>query len=413
MRKRLFLGRFSLPLYSPTMKLSEKTAPKIYEEKHLFTYRRFPVTFVKGQGTRVWDTEGKEYIDALAGIAVNNTGHCHPKVVRAIREQAATLIHISNLYHNIPQSALAKLLTEVSGMDRVFFCNSGLEANEGALKFARKYGDKKGKKGPVVYFSGCFHGRSVATIAMGKEAFQRGFGPLPKGFLQLSYNNTDALDKIPHDAKAVFVECVQGEGGINIGEDVFIKKLHEICVKNDILLVVDDIQAGMGRTGKLFSYEHYGIEPDIITLAKGLGAGVPIGAILMKQKVADAISPGDHGSTFGGNPLACAAALASLEVILEENLVANAAETGSWLLSRLHEMAKEFDDIRDVRGLGLMIGIEFEEPCRELALKLLQNGLLVSCTAQHVIRLVPPLILTAEEADKIIAILKHVLSEKS
>ena len=392
------------------MSLPEEAAG-IYEEKHLFTYRRFPVTFVKGKGTRVYDTEGKEYLDALAGIAVNNTGHCHPRVVKAIQEQAATLIHISNLYHNVPQSALAKLLTEVSGYDRVFFCNSGLEANEGALKFARKYGAIQGKNGPVVYFKGCFHGRSIATISMGKEAFQQGFGPLPEGFMQLPYNDAEALDTIPHDAKAVFLECVQGEGGINIGERAFIQKAARICKENDILLVVDDIQAGMGRTGKLFSYEHYGIDPDMVTLAKGLGAGVPIGAILMKQKVADAIAPGDHGSTFGGNPLACAAAVASFEVILEDKLPEKATQTGAYLLAELKKLAKNHKPVRDVRGLGLMIGIEFADPCRELALKLLENGLLVSCTAQYVIRLVPPLILTKDEADEIVSILEKVLAE--
>ncbi len=389
-----------------------ETTKDLYAEKHLFTYRRFPVTFVKGEGTRVYDTEGREYLDALAGIAVNNTGHCHPRVVKAIQEQAATLIHVSNLYHNVPQSTLAKLLTEVSGMDRVFFCNSGLEANEGALKFARKYGERQGKKGPVIYFSGCFHGRSIATISMGKEAFQQGFGPLPKGFMQLPYNDIDALDEIPRDAKAIFVECVQGEGGINIGQRDFILKIHDICSKNDILLVVDDIQAGMGRTGKLFSFEHYGIEPDIISLAKGLGAGVPIGAILMKEKVAEVISPGDHGSTFGGNPLACAAAIASLEVILEEKLVEKSAAVGAYLLSQLHEFLTEFDGIKAIRGLGLMIGIEFDKPCRELAMKLLENGLLVSCTAQHIIRLVPPLIITKTEADEIVAIFRKVLNKK-
>jgi acetylornithine/N-succinyldiaminopimelate aminotransferase len=297
-------------------KLTE-TIPQLYSEKHFQTYRRFPVTFIKGKGIRVYDTEGKAYIDALAGIAVNNVGHCHPRVVKAIKDQAESLIHISNLYHNIPQSTLAKLLTEVSGFDRVFFCNSGLEANEAAIKMARKYGDTKNKKGPIVHFTGCFHGRSLATVTMGKKAFQKGFGPLPKGFKELPYNDLDALEKLDESTKAIFVECLQGEGGIIPGNREFLEIINAVCKERDILLVVDEIQTGMGRTGKMFSHEHFDLEPDIITLAKGLGGGVPIGAVLARQKVADVIEPGDHGSTFGGNPLASAAALASLETIIE------------------------------------------------------------------------------------------------
>lgn len=385
------------------------TIQQLYDEKHFQTYRRFPITLIKGKGSKVYDTEGKEYIDALAGIAVNNLGHCHPQVVKAIQEQSANLIHVSNLYHNIPQSSLAKLLTEVSGFDRVFFCNSGLEANEGALKIARKYGEQKSKKGPIVYFSGCFHGRSIATLCMGKEAFQQGFGPMPDGFQQFPYNDLDALESIDEDTKAIFIECVQGEGGINVADRDFLQIINAVCKEKDILLVVDEIQAGMGRTGKLFSYEHFDIQPDIVTLAKGLGAGVPIGAILARENVASVIAPGDHGSTFGGNPLACAAALASLEVILEDELLENTRVVGTYLLSGITDLAKNYDFIQEVRGVGFMIGIDFGTPCREFALKLLENGLLVSCTAQTVIRLVPPLILSRTEADEIISILKFVL----
>ena len=222
------------------------TIEKLYEEKHFQTYRRFPLTLIKGKGVKVYDTDGKEYLDALAGIAVNNVGHCHPRVVKAIQEQAESLIHISNLYHNIPQSTFAKLLTEVSGFDRVFFCNSGLEANEGAIKIARKLGEQNGKTGPIIYFSGCFHGRSITSITMGKEAFQKGFGPLPEGFKELPYNDLVALDQIADDTKAIFVECIQGEGGINIGEKKFLKKIDTICKEKGILLVVDEVQTGMG-----------------------------------------------------------------------------------------------------------------------------------------------------------------------
>lgn len=390
-----------------------ETIQTLYDEKHFQTYRRFPLTLIKGRGTRVYDTDGKEYLDALAGIAVNNVGHCHPKVVKAIKEQAESLIHVSNLYHNIPQSTLAKLLTEVSGFDRAFFCNSGLEANEGAIKIARKYGEIKGKNGPIIYFSGCFHGRSISSISMGKEAFQRGFGPLPEGFKQLPYNDLDALENIDEDTKAIFVECVQGEGGVVTGNRDFLEIINEVCKANDILLVVDEVQTGMGRTGKMFAYEHFNIDPDIITLAKGLGSGVPIGAILAKESVASVIKPGDHGSTFGGNPLACAAAIASLEVILEEGLLEHTRQVGTYLINQVTDLAKNYEFIKEVRGAGLMVGIEFEQECRSIALKLMENGLLVSCTALHVIRLVPPLIITKDEVDEIITILKKVIDEIS
>ncbi len=384
---------------------------KIFETKHFQTYRRFPITLASGKGTRVYDVNGKEYLDALAGIAVNNVGHCHPKVVKAIQQQAETLIHVSNLYHNVPQSKLADLLTKVSGFDRVFFCNSGLEANEGAVKIARKVSEQKGKTGSIVYFSGCFHGRSIATITMGKEAFQKGFGPLPEGFRQLPYNDVDALGQISTDTRAVIVECVQGEGGVNMGNADFLKKIGKICKEKDIILIVDEIQTGMGRTGKMFAYEHFGLDPDIISLAKGLGSGVPIGAILAKEEIASQIVPGDHGSTFGGNPLACAAALASLEVILEEELLSNSQKTGKYLKDKLTELAKNYPFIKEVRGMGLMLGIVFEPQCRPIAIRLMERGLLVSCTAMHVIRLVPPLILKLDEANSILAILKEILDE--
>ncbi len=400
-----------IQFFDSTMNKLTETIPQLYSEKHFQTYRRFPVTFIKGQGIHVYDTEGKKYIDALAGIAVNNVGHCHPRVVKAIQDQAESLIHISNLYHNIPQSTLAKLLTEISGFDRVFFCNSGLEANEAAIKIARKYGESKNKKGPIVYFTGCFHGRSIGTVTMGKKAFQKGFGPLPKGFKELPYNDLDALEKLDEDTKAIFVECVQGEGGVIPGKREFLEIINAVCKEKDILLVVDEVQTGVGRTGKMFAYEHFNLEPDIVTLAKGLGGGVPIGAVMATQQVAEIIQPGDHGSTFGGNPLACAAALASLETILEEKLVLNARETGTYMLNEISELAKKYKFIKEVRGVGFMIGIDFGSPCREIALKLLEKGLLVSCSAMTVIRLVPPLILTKDQVNEIVVILKEVFDE--
>ena len=383
----------------------------LYTENHFQVYRRFPVMFIKGEGTRVYDDEGKVYIDALAGIAVNNVGHCHPKVVSAIKEQAEKLIHVSNLYYNAPQGILTQLLNEISGMDRVFLCNSGLEANEGAIKIARKYGASTGKNGPIVSFTNCFHGRSVASISLGQEKYQQGFGPLPEGFLQLPYNSVEDLDKIPADAKAVFVECIQGEGGVIPATVEFLSALSGICKANQILLVVDEIQTGMGRTGKMFCHEHYGLEPDIITLAKALGGGVPIGAVLARENVAQVLTPGDHGTTFGGNPLACAAALAATKAILEEGMIENARETGKYFLEKLHGFSSGNDAVKAVRGKGLMIGVEFDFPCREIALKMLELGVLVSCTANTTIRFVPPLIISEQEIDEILKILETAVSE--
>ncbi len=381
--------------------LSEKVV-ELYEKHHFNMYRRFPLTLINGMGCKVWDDEGREYIDALAGIAVNSVGHCHPGVVNAICEQAGKLIHVSNIYYNVPQSSLAKLLTELSGLDRVYFTNSGLEANEGALKLARKYSQKHGKKGPVISFENCFHGRSIGTIAMGKEKYQEGFGPMPEGFVQLPFNDLKALDKISDETSAVFVEVIQGEGGVVPGSQDFLRKLGEICKQKDIVLVVDEIQTGIGRTGKMFAFEHYGLKPDIITLAKGLGGGVPIGAVLAREEIAHMFQPGDHGTTFGGNPLACAAALATVSAVLEENLIEAAARQGAYLRNALHVLASEIDEIKEVRGMGLMWGVDFIFPCREIALEMMRRGVLVSCTDNTVIRIVPPLIISRKELDKVV-----------
>ncbi len=388
-----------------------KKVTDLYQKHHFNMYRRFPLTLIKGEGCRVWDDEGKEYIDALAGIAVNSVGHSHPNVVRAISEQANKLIHISNIYHNVPQSSLAKLLTQLSGLDRVYFTNSGLEANEGALKLARKYGDQQGKKGPVISFENCFHGRSIGTIAMGKENYQKGFGPMPEGFMQLPYNDVEALGRIDDDAIAVFVEVIQGEGGIVPGNQEFLEKLGEVCRKKDILLVIDEIQTGIGRTGKMFAFEYYSLKPDILTLAKGLGGGVPIGAVLATEKVASMFQPGDHGTTFGGNPLACAAALATITTIMEEHLTEAAIEQGNYLRNALNMLASEVDEIKEVRGIGLMWGVEFIFPCREIALKMMERGVLVSCTNNTVIRIVPPLTISREELDSVIGALAGAVEE--
>lgn len=380
----------------------------LYLDHHFQIYRKFPLTLLRGEGCRVFDDEDREYIDALGGIAVNSLGHCHPKVVQAITEQAGRLIHVSNLYYNAPQSSLAQLLAEITGYDRVYFCNSGLEASEAALKIARRAASLNGRKGPVVSFTNCFHGRSIATVAMGPEKYRRGFGPMPDGYLQLPYNDVKALDKIPDEAAAVFVECIQGEGGVVPGQPEFLQKLGQLCADKNILLVADEIQCGMGRTGRFFAYEHFGLKPDLVTMAKGLGSGVPIGAVLAREQTAAVLQAGDHGTTFGGNPLACAAAVATLRVIMEDDLVNKAREAGEYLLGALKGIAEGRPEVRDVRGMGLMIGVEFEQPCREIAIKMMQYGVLVSCTADKVIRILPPLVIRKKELDQIVSAFKRV-----
>jgi acetylornithine/N-succinyldiaminopimelate aminotransferase len=392
------------------MSFLSRKIQNIYKDNHFNLYRRFSLNLIKGEGVTVFDDEGKEYIDALAGIAVNSVGHCHPNVVRAIQEQASQLMHISNLYYNAPQSSLSHLLTQISGMDKVLFCNSGLEANEAALKIARKYGASRKKQGNIISFEKCFHGRSIGTIAMGQEQYQEGFHPMPAGFMQLPYNDLTALDTIPGETIAIFVECIQGEGGIRVASADFMQKLANICQKHDILLIIDEIQTGVGRTGSMFAFEQYDIKPDIITLAKGLGGGMPIGAVLAREEIANILQPGNHGTTFGGNPLACAAALATIKTILEEDLIAKAKENGEYIKANLNVLASETDEIIEVRGTGLMIGIEFTFPCRDLAAKMLELGVLVSCTANNVIRIVPPLIIEKPELDKVVEVLAEALS---
>jgi acetylornithine/N-succinyldiaminopimelate aminotransferase len=394
-----------------TISLSEKTQHH-YQESHFDIYRRFPITLVEGKGAKVYDAEGKEYIDALAGIAVNSVGHCHPLVVEAISQQAARLMHISNLYYNIPQSNLVKLLSKLSGLDRVFICNSGLEANEAAIKLARKVAKEKGRNGKIFSFDNCFHGRSIATASMGKDIYSKDFGPLPEGFAKLPYNQPKALEAITNQDIAVFVECVQGEGGVVPGQRDFFEKLQQKCIETGTLLVVDEIQTGMGRTGKMFAYEHFGLHPDIVTLAKALGGGMPIGAMLAKQEVAEHFKPGDHGTTFGGNPLACAAAIAVINALVEDKLVKKAADMGGYLMSKLDSLAEKYDAIEGVRGIGLMIGVVFDKPCREVAMKLMQHGILVSCTADKVIRLVPPLVISKKEIDSIVEAFDQILDSE-
>lgn len=365
------------------------------------TFKRYPIALEKGKGCKVWDVEGTEYLDALAGIAVNNLGHCHPAVVNAIKEQAEKLIHISNFYVSEPQVRLSKKLVDLSGLDRVFFTNSGAESVEGAMKFARKYAHKKGRGGKVISMKNSFHGRTLATIATGKKAYQEGFHPIPKGFHSVPLHDMEQLEQeMDKDTAAVIVEPIQGEGGIHPADAKYIQKVRDLCDQHDVMLIFDEIQCGMSRTGKVFAKEHYPVEPDIVTLAKGLGAGVPIGAILINKKVSDAIDFGDHGTTFGGNPLVCAASLAAVNELAKPELLQEVLVKGNEIMQEVNSWTDM--GVKEVRGIGLMIGIEFDFETKPLALEMLHRKVLSNATSGNVLRLVPPLTITREE-------IKHLL----
>ncbi|ATW27238.1 acetylornithine transaminase [Candidatus Formimonas warabiya] len=375
------------------------------------TYGRLPMAIVKGKGASVWDADGKEYLDFVSGIAVNNVGHCHPKVVQAIAAQAETLFHCSNLYWIEPQVKLAKILVENSAFDKVFFCNSGAEANEGALKLARKYAKKHlgEDKYEIITMKKSFHGRTLATLtATGQDKFHKGYEPLPEGFQYAPFNDLDALQEAigPHTC-AVMLEPVQGEGGVMPGEESFIKGVRELCDRHHLLFIVDEVQCGLGRTGKLFAYQHYGVEPDIMTLAKALGGGAPIGALLAKEEVANAFQPGDHASTFGGNPLVTAAGVAALTAILEEGMVDNSAMVGEYLIHKLECLRHKFDFIKEVRGKGLLVGVECAKEVAPVVASCQEKGLLLLSAGPHVLRFVPPLNITFTQVDQAVAILEQ------
>lgn len=376
------------------------------------TYGRQPVTFAKGEGAWLWDTSGKKYLDALAGVAVNGLGHAHPKLVAAIGGQAAKLIHTSNIYQIAEQSALADRLTALSGMDRVFFCNSGCEANEAAIKLARLYGHHKGIENPaIVVMDKAFHGRTMATLsATGNRKVQAGFEPLVSGFVRVPFDDLEAVRQVAEhnqNVVAVLVEPVQGEGGINIPRDgaAYLEGLRKICDANGWLLMLDEVQSGIGRTGTWFAFQHTHIAPDVMTLAKGLGSGVPIGACLAKGAAADVLTPGKHGSTFGGNPLACAAGLATLDAIEQEKLRENAETIGNLVVAEMRAALAGVAGVVTVRNAGLMIGIELDRPCGDLVKQALEAGLLINVTNDTVVRLLPPLILNAAEAKQLVQIL--------
>jgi len=372
----------------------------------MHTYTRLPVTFTHGEGAWLWDTGGNKYLDALSGIAVCGLGHAHPALSEALCDQARKLIHTTNLYGIANQEALAQELTRVSGMENVFFGNSGAEAVEATIKLARLYGHKKGISHPaIIVAENSFHGRTLATLsATGNRKVQAGFEPLVQGFIRTPYNDIEALQIIAKnspDAVAVLIEPIQGEGGINIPAQDYLDKVREICDKHDWLLMLDEIQTGMCRTGQWFAYQHSNVSPDVIAIAKGLGNGVPIGACLARGKAAQVFQPGQHGSTFGGNPLACRAGLTVIKTLEEQQLASRATVLGNKLLGQLKAMLADCGHVRDIRGKGLMLGIELDHPCQDLAAIALQNGILISIQADKVIRLLPPLIISDDEAGQI------------
>ncbi|OGB33525.1 MAG: acetylornithine aminotransferase [Burkholderiales bacterium RIFCSPLOWO2_12_FULL_61_40] len=382
------------------------------------TYGRLPIALSHGQGCRVWDVNGREYLDALGGIAVNTLGHNHPKLVPALQDQLTKLIHTSNYYHIPHQETLAAMLVERSGMRNVFFCSTGLEANEAALKLARKFGHDKGIERPeVVVYEKAFHGRSIATLsATGNPKVQAGFGPLVDGFIRVPANNIAALKAATvgnPNVVAVFMEAIQGEGGVNTMHMEYLREVRALCDASDWLLMIDEVQCGMGRTGKWFAHQWAGIQPDVMPLAKGLGSGVPVGAVVAGPKAAHIFAPGNHGSTFGGNPLAMRAGIETIRIMEEENLLANAATVGAHLKNALHTALAEHVEnggVKEIRGQGLMLGIDLAKPCGALVQQAADQGLLISVTADTVVRLVPPLILSQAEADQVVAILAPLIS---
>ncbi|MCK6401975.1 MAG: aspartate aminotransferase family protein [Sphaerotilus natans subsp. sulfidivorans] len=386
----------------------------IAEPHVMTTYGRLPIALVRGRGCRVWDSTGREYLDGLGGIAVNTLGHAHPKFVAALQEQVATLIHCSNYYHIPGQEQLAARLVELSGLTNAFFCSTGLEANEAALKLARKFGHDKGLERPeVIVFEKAFHGRSIATLsATGNPKVQAGFGPLVEGFVRVPLNDIDAIRAAVEsnpNITAVFLETIQGEGGIHAARWDYLRAVRELCDRHDLLLMLDEVQCGIGRTGKWFAHQWAGIQPDVMPLAKGLGSGVPIGAVVCGPRAANIFKPGNHGTTFGGNPLSMRAGIETLRIMEEEGLLENAAAVGAHLKAALERGLAGVDGVTEIRGAGLMLGIELDRPCGVVLTRALEAGLLLSVTADSVVRLVPPLTLSVAEADEIVALLVPVI----
>ncbi|MEK6560151.1 MAG: aspartate aminotransferase family protein [Nitrospirota bacterium] len=392
------------------------TANEVFEESRKYimnTYKRLPLFIVKGRGNRVYDGEGKEYLDFVSGLAVNNIGHCNPRVTVAFQKQAQRLVHTSNLFYTEPQVKLAKLLVENSFADKVFFCNSGAEANEAAIKLIRKYSSgKETGRYEIITALNSFHGRTMATLtATGQDKFHKGFEPLVPGFSYVPFNDIAAVEKAINDkTAAVMIEPIQGEGGVNIPDKDYLKRLREICDFNGILLALDEVQTGIGRTGKLFAYQHTGIAPDIMTLAKGLGGGLPIGAMLAKDHVASAFTPGTHASTFGGTPLVCSAAVEVMKILTEDEIILdNCRRMGSYLVDELNKLKSKYPDIiKDIRGKGLLIGMELNIAGEDVVRECLKKGVIINCTMERVLRFLPPLDVSQPDIDKVIETLTEV-----
>jgi acetylornithine/N-succinyldiaminopimelate aminotransferase len=393
--------------------MSTKEWIELSDRYIMSTYKRFPIVLTRGLGVHVWDTDDRCYLDLVAGIAVCALGHAHPAVVAAVKEQAENLFHVSNLYHIAPQILLARLLVENSPFDKAFFCNSGAEANEAAIKLARKYASEKMKgRYEIITMQDSFHGRTLATVtATAQPRFHAGFEPLPAGFRYVPYNDLAALEAaVTEKTCGIMVEPIQGESGVIIPAPGYLQGVRRICDEKGILMIADEVQTGIGRTGSLFACEQEDVVPDMITLAKALGNGFPIGALLAKEKVAGAFVPGSHGSTFGGNPLACSAALATLETIFDEGVVENCRNVGEYFLGRLGGLKEKHARIREVRGRGLILAAELTVPGAEYVTKCMEKGLLINCTNGNVLRFVPPLILTREHVDRAVGILDQVLA---
>ena len=387
---------------------------KLFDDSNSYimnTYGRYPVVLRKGRGMKVWSSDGKEYLDFVAGVAVDVLGHCHPRVVVAIQKQAQRLIHVSNYYYIEPQIKLARLLVQHSFADKVFFCNSGAEAIEAAIKLARKYAKEKisPERFEIITAEGSFHGRTYAALsATGQEKFHKGFEPLVPGFVHVPFNDIAALkNAVTEKTCAVLLEPIQGEGGVRVPSQDYLKQVRDLCNEQNLLFILDEVQTGMGRTGKLFAYEHYGITPDIMTIAKGLGGGVPIGAMLATDKVASGFQPGSHASTFGGNPLVCAAAVATIETLLEDGFILDQCKRMSkYFVEKLEELKTEFPSIiKEIRGKGLLLGMAITEDAAPIVKACLEKGILINFTAGNVLRFIPPLILQRRDIDQLIAVL--------
>ena len=386
------------------------------EDVIIHTYGRYPVAFVRGQGATVWDANGKAYTDFLSGIAVCVLGHCHPRIVEAIKQQAETLLHVSNFYYTLPQTEVAAFLSAHAFGGKSFFCNSGAEANEAALKIARKYGhDHHGpERSEFITTTNSFHGRTLGTVAAtGQVKVQKGFEPLLPGFTHVPYGDLAAVEQAMTERTcAVFVEPIQGEGGIVVPPDGYLEGLRHMCDQRDVLLMFDEVQTGIGHTGYLFGYQHHGVVPDVMTLAKGLGGGLPIGVMMAKPHVAESLGSGTHGSTFGGNPVACSAALAVLQTIEEENILDHVKQVGAHFFAGLQRLQAKYAFITEVRGRGLMLAAELDRPGAHMVVKCMERGYLINCTVDTVLRFLPPLTITAQEVDGLLTVLDTVLGEE-